>query len=274
MLFRILFLLVLASTSINTHALEDGTRAIGLGRSYNAVADENAAIELNPGGIAQVKQYEISSDYIFSKNLSQWRFAILDSISSPMALGISYSAASFKEPAEYPEFNAIVKEISAATVAVGGGSDYFYAGANAQYHFTKNSSSNYYWTYSAGAILKPMAEILNLSFTIYNFATAGTGSNDVRRKWSAGASTNFWYLLLSAEWSKTEELNDLWGFGVHGFIQDQLALTGGYFRGKVAEEEGLSAGIAWRNSKIKIAYSYQKRFKEELHAFSISLLPI
>jgi len=248
-----------------------------MGNAFNAVADDNSAIELNPGGLAQVKHYEIDVNYQFSDQFQQWRFAVLDSISSPMAMGISYSQISFNDGAISPSFPELgVSSLTRAhstTIAIGGGSDYLFLGANAAYQLIKDSPGDYFWTFSAGAILKPVSEFLNLSFTIHNFATAGSDRHDVKNRLTAGTSTFFQYLRASAEWSKLDDLSDHWAFGLEGFLPQQVSLRSGYFRGKTANEEGYGIGVSWQIQQLILNYSFQKRYEEKINSFSVSIYP-
>ncbi len=268
-------LLLIFSMLSYSYALEPGVKTIGLGNAYNAVADDDSAIELNPGGMAQVKHYEIDANYLFSEHFQQWRFSVLDSVSSPFAMGLSYSQINFKDEREHPAFEELgVSSLSRAqktTIAVGSGSDYFFAGVNASYQKIKETPGDYFWTFSAGTIIKPLPQLLNLSFTIYNFATAGADNHSVKQKWSAGAGTFVQYMLVSFEWSKTEDRDDRWALGIEGYLPQEIVLRSGYFRGRSAEEEGWSAGLSWRVQQLALNYSFQKRYNYELNSISISI---
>lgn len=272
---RFALVLILTFLVTNLQGLEPGVKPIGLGNAYNAVADDNSAIELNPGGLAQVKKYEIDANYLFSDEFHQWRFAVLDSVSSPLAMGLSYSQIKFNSDAINPAFKELgVTSLARAhttTIALGGGSDYFFAGLNASYYQIKDTPRDYFWTFSGGAVIKPVPGLLNLSFTLYNFSTAGADNHGISRKWSAGASTYFKYILAVFEWSKMEGTNERWAFGIEGYLPRQISIRSGYFMGKKAEEEGYSAGISWRVQQISLNYSYQKRFEEKLNSISMSI---
>lgn len=269
-----IFLLILLAIS-NLNALEPGVRPIGLGNAYNAVADDNSAIELNPGGLAQVKHYEIDVNYLFSDYSQQWRFAVLDSVSSSLAMGLSYDQINFKEGAQNLAFGELgVPSLNRAqdtTIALGSGSDYLFAGVNASYQKIKETPRDYFWTFSAGTIIKPVPQLLNLSFTIYNFATAGADNHRLKQRWSAGASTFVQYILASVEWSKMKESNDLWSVGIEGYLPRQIVLRSGYFRGKTAQEEGYGAGLSWRVQQLALNYSFQKRYNDKVNSVSISI---
>ncbi len=269
-----IFFLILFVIS-NLNALEPGPKPLGLGNAYNAVADDNSAIELNPGGMAQVKRYEIDVNYLFSDYSQQWRFAVLDSVSSSLAMGLSYSQINFKEDAQNPAFGELgVSSLTRAQdtiIALAGGSDYLFAGVNAAYQKINERPGDYFWTFSAGAIIKPVPQLLNLSFTIYNFATAGADNHEVLRRWSAGASTFLQYILASVEWSKMEASGDIWSFGIEGFLPQQVSIRSGYFRGKSSLEEGYGVGIAWRIQQIGLNYSFQKRYSDKLNSISLSI---
>jgi hypothetical protein len=277
MRFVFFALILIAVISFNSIALEPGVKTIGLGNAYNAVADDNSAIELNPGGLAQVKHYEIDVNYLFSDYSQQWRFSVLDSVSSSIAMGLAYSQIQFKDDAEHPFFAEVgVPSLSRAqntTIAMGSGSDYLYAGVNASYQKIKENPRDYFWTFSAGAILKPVPQLLNLSFTIYNFATAGADNHSVKQKLSAGASTFVQYVLASVEWSRLKEpdANDIWSFGIEGYLPQQIVLRSGYFRGKTAQEEGYGAGLSWRVQQLALNYSFQKRHNDKLNSISVSI---
>lgn len=272
---RFVLILFILSLISNLNALEPGVKPIALGNAYNAVADDNSAIELNPGGMAQVKLYEIDVNYLLSDYSQQWRFAVLDSLTSSLAMGLSYSQISFKEGVQNPSFDELgVQSLTRAqdtTIALGSGSDYLYAGVNASYQKIKETPRDYFWTFSAGAILKPVPQLLNLSFTIHNFATAGVDNHEVLRGWTAGASTFLQYILASVAWSKMENSNDLWSFGIEGFLPQQVTLRSGYFRGKSSEEEGYGLGISWKVENFSLNYSFQKRYNDKLHSISISI---
>lgn len=273
MYYFVIFLFLILSTA--GYCLEPGVKAIGLTGAYNAIADDNSAIELNPGGIAQVKHYEIDINYLTSDLSTQWRFAVLDSVSSPLAMGLSYSQIEYKEnaePLEIREFGASsLTRAQRTTIAVGSGSDYFFAGINAEYNKIQDNPKDYFWTFAGGAIVKPVPQLLNLSFTLHNFATAGSDNHSVLRKWSAGISTYLNYLLASASWSKMEDSVDLWSFGVEGYLPQQIAIRSGYFRGKAAKDEGYAFGISWRIQQLGLNYSYQKRYNDKLHSISLSI---
>ncbi len=268
-------LLLIFLTLPYSYALEPGVKTIGLGNAYNAVADDNSAIELNPGGMSQVKHYEIDVNYLFSDYSRQWRFSVLDSVSSPLAMGLSFSQISFKDVAQHSAFGELgVSSLTRSqkiTIAIGSGSDYFFAGVNASYQKIKETPGDYFWTFSAGAIIKPVSQLLNLSFTIYNFATAGADNHSVKQKWSAGAASFVQYILASFEWSKIENSDDLWSIGIEGYLPQQIVLRSGYFRGKRAHEEGWGAGFSWRVQQIALNYSFQKRYSDKLNSISLSI---
>lgn len=273
MRFGLLFLIVFLIS--NLYALEPGVKTIGLGNAYNAVADDNSAIELNPGGLPQLKHYEIDVNYLFSDYSQQWRFAVLDSISSPLAMGLAYSQASFKAEAQNSAFGELgVTSLSRAqntTIALGSGSNYLFAGINASYQKIKETPRDYFWTFSAGAIIKPVPQLLNLSFTIYNFATAGADNHFVSQKLSAGASTFLQYVLASFEWSKIKDSNDIYSFGIEGYLPQQIVIRSGYFRGKTSKEEGYGVGLSWRVEQLALNYSFQKRYSDKLNSISLSI---
>jgi len=273
-IMRSVFLMIVFLIS-NLHALEPGIKSIGLGNAYNAVADDNSAIELNPGGMAQVKHYEIDVNYLISDYSQQWRFAVLDSVSSSLAMGLVYSQISFKDGAQNPAFGEIgvlsLNRAQDTTIALGSGSDYLFAGVNASYQKIKETPRDYFWTFSAGTIIKPVPQLLNLSFTIYNFATAGADNHTIRQRWSAGASTFVQYILASVEWSKMKDSNDIWSVGIEGYLPQQIILRSGYFRGKTAQEEGYGAGISWRVQQLALNYSFQKRHNDKLNSISVSI---
>jgi len=70
-----------------------GTRALGMGDAFRAVASSNEAIYLNPAGMALSSKYEIDLAYAFDRgdSLSRFNGSIVDSKTTRLATGLAYT---------------------------------------------------------------------------------------------------------------------------------------------------------------------------------------
>lgn len=70
-----------------------GTRGLGLGESYRAIATGNDAIYMNPAGITQIPRYAAEAHYNFNLYDEQHQFdvSILDSKTAAFAAGLAYT---------------------------------------------------------------------------------------------------------------------------------------------------------------------------------------
>lgn len=79
----------------NAYLLSDmaGARSVAMGDAFRAVGTSNDAISEDPAALAQGQHYEIDGffGYAFSAPASYWNASILDSSTTPVAVGVSYT---------------------------------------------------------------------------------------------------------------------------------------------------------------------------------------
>jgi hypothetical protein len=79
----------------NAYVLTDmaGARSVAMGDAFRAVGTSNDAISEDPAALAQGQHYEVDGffGYAFSSPASYWNASILDSSTTPVAVGVSYT---------------------------------------------------------------------------------------------------------------------------------------------------------------------------------------
>ena len=229
-----------------------------MGGAFGSLANDNAAIIVNPAGISATKRYGAEVGYLYTNPYSGSRldFSTVDSTTSQVGAGFGYYRDTYKVSSQTVQRNTYALALSMGepgllSAGVTGRMDLFSQGLSGQ-----SESLGY------GLIFSPGVSFLNLSIAGLNLTRIrGTRQQLSPRLIDTGISMFLHGILTIAfDAVKNLDVNTTNNIDYHAggelVIVNQIAFRGGYAWENAENTKTFSGGIAWKAPRFTIAYSY------------------
>lgn len=265
-----------------------GSRVLGLGGAFTAIANDANAVFVNPAGLLQLKGgfmdmgYNVSSDENFYSGHASF------ANSSPQdneagGLGFYTSGNGIPPHGKDRQFIVLI------SLAQPYGKN-FYFGGSAKYIKNTNkfmdttdiiqSTKGSAYSFDLGMFFK-LHEFVSLGIAGYDLGKPGISTNP--RKVTAGLGLNFGRVVnigfdIDHFGQKDARRPDCHA-GIDFLVQQNMSLQVGYYTDRLDDSESVTGGVKWqarkdRNDYINYAYSEELREgldlkTEKLHSISI-----
>ncbi len=251
----------------------------GMGGAFGSIANDNAAIIMNPAGISATKRYGAETGYLYTSPYSGSRldFSAVDSTTSEVGAGFGYYRDTYQLPSEeYVQRNTYAFALSAGepgivSFGMTGRMDLFTRGLSGQ-----AESLGY------GLIFSPGVSFLNISIAGLNLTRIrGTREQLPPRLIDAGISMLLHGVFTMAfDAVKNLEVDSKYSVDYHAggelVIVNQIAFRGGYAWEQAENTKTYSGGIAWKAPRFTLAYTYVgnvENQKDSTQLVSFTLYP-
>ncbi len=230
----------------------------GMGGAFGSIANDNAAIIVNPAGISATKRYGTETGYLFTNPYSGSRldFSAVDSTTSEVGAGFGYYHDIYKLASDYVQRNTYAMALSAGEPGV------LSVGVTGRMDLLSGALSGQAESLGYGLIFSPGVSFLNLSIAGLNLTRIrGTRDQLPPRLIDTGISMILHGVLTIAfDAVKNLEVASKNSIDYHAggelvFVQ-QIALRGGYAWETAENTKTFSGGIAWKAPRFTLAYTY------------------
>ena len=256
----------------------EGSKALGMGGAYSAIATGPDTIRINPAGIGISKVYLIKAGYrLTNDDTKTYNLSILDYKTSSTPLGISYT----RQEAGDEEINYGVLSISNSGSSTLIGLSIKYFEGTLYFEDTLTLINKTAFSYDIGLLMRPSDE-LNISLVGKNLEK--TGLDFVHKTYTAGAAYKISpELTIAADYTQDQDLdadNTISAIGVEYILSSAFSIRGGYNRGEynrdeISDADYYSAGLSIFDLTGYLEYGYRWNKEDEnnnIHSVSISLL--
>lgn len=262
--------------------LSIGPRAVAMGESFVAVADDVSAVNWNPAGLAQIKSWEVTAMHAF-----WFQDIFLDHIGAAMPVGLGVAGASLvflnqgtllrSEAGDSPDspdrgsfsasdtaFTGAYSLMVASSMSVGGGLKLFSE--------VLDGNASLGWAVDLGFLYHAPLPGLQLAACIQNLGPATRVSEDYFRlplNFKAGVSYRLLPNLLAAlDYNQLLEQEGKISLGFEYLYAALLALRAGYrYQGAIDNSQyyegygnntlsGVSAGVGLRYAHFCLDYAF------------------
>lgn len=262
-MFQLLLLALLITPSTSQGAEMEGSRVLGMGGAYSAIATGPDTIRNNPAGIGMNKVYLMKAAYRLGNDETKtYNLSILDFKTSSSPLGISYTREEIGE--EERNYGILSFSNSGSSTLIGLSIKYF--------EDTLLDKTAY--SYDIGLLMRPSND-LNISLVGKNLEK--TDLNFVHETYTAGAAYKITSeLTLSADYSQyisLDEDNTISAIGIQYVLNSALSIRGGYNEDEISIADYYSAGISIfdRTGHLEYGYRWNKNDKDDnIHSVSLS----
>ena len=255
-LTAILFFIIL--TPFNAAAFYfGGEKPLGLAGAYTALADDTGAIFMNPAGLAQTRTYLFDFNYETDKMADSklYGISILDSITSPMSMGLAYYKMG-REDAVLSDGEEVIalaiSEMYTPNFFVGLGAKYIEQKGPSKHDYTGDVGILYYFNpkVSLGLVGKNLI---------------GTDFNEVHKMYTGGLAYRTGVGLgLSFDLTKDADTitqkDTIYSFGAELLTPEGVIIRGGYMSDKITDKDFYSFNINYSTPNYSLGYSV---FKDE-----------
>lgn len=234
----------------------------GMGGAFGAVADDNSAIILNPAGISVNKRYGTDIGYLYGNSGTEHRLdlSVVDSITSPLGVGIAYYRDSYNQLLN-KSLQKIQRTTYAFAMSMGKPGVLSFGITGRRDHFTQGISGESE-TLGYGIIFSPGLPFLNLSIAGLNLTRIkGSPEQLPPRLIDAGISLLL-HGILTVAFDAVKNLDIKTGknidyhAGGQVLLVHQIAVRAGYAWQETMHDKSYAAGIAWYAPRFKLAYTY------------------
>ncbi|AKU91784.1 hypothetical protein [Vulgatibacter incomptus] len=236
-----------------------GTRALGMGDAFIAVASSNEAIYFNLAGLAQAHKYEIDLVYAFDpgNDLSRINGSIVDSKSTRLATGLAYTH--LKGDAAQGEVSGSIAHLGfgvplASRVAFGFGIKYL--------GFSDPRHANAV-TGDLGLLIRPV-DFISIGGAAYN--VIDIDSPEAPRKLGAGIAvgtdTSF-RLAFDTVWDVSQaDTGIAWHAGGEYLFDDFMPIRAGFKRLEREDRNYVSGGFGFISDRAGIEFAYVQSLRK------------
>lgn len=273
---------------------QSSARGSGLARAFSALADDPSAVRINPAGIGQVPYYGVDvlyqSNEALSNRYNQYTVSFVDSKTSELAAGVSYSVVSDNafgfignEFDEAPPFSYAV--IALADTSIEG----FDFGMSFQWLRTDKPVTTHAhqdFEITVGGII-PFDDLMGLRIGVVGRNLIGSdrvrladGISYIRplpREFELAGSLVPWEFLRFAgafkfDYSSRDDKS--LGFGIAGEVEpyDELRVRMGYRRDAPTEDYYLTGGAGFEGKEGALIYGYEYNLSLKTSQHTVQLL--
>lgn len=257
--------IIFCSPSISSGQDIEGARVLGLGSAFTAIADDTAAVRMNPAGIALNKVYIFSlSSTKIKDGASAYNATIVDYQTTEMPVGISYTRETIADI--QMDYGIISFAERHGNLLIGISGKYF-----AQESNTKEKD----YSYDVGVLIKG-SNNLSIGFVAKNLEK--TKFSFVHKEYTAGISfspkNSF---KLSYDYTKDNDAIDkdyISAAGIEVALRKDVTIRGGYIDNSISSTEYYSTGLTLASPTMKLEYGYRwnkNKKSDNRQAFSIQM---
>jgi hypothetical protein len=243
-----------------------GARSIAMGDAFRAVGTSNDAIAENPAALAMAKRYELSGLFALASGApaTYWNASVVDAVTVPTALGISYEHLASSVTGTSPSNQRISGSTTRMAIAYPL-SDILFIGAGLgwyTYSYTANpdrppAKLTNSATPDVGLVLKP-AEII--TFAAVGYHLIDVGSPVLLPRQLAGAlaigSDQTFHLSFDAVVNLTATHRPIdYHLGGEYLLSQLLALRAGWMFEGIPKANFLSGGIGLIISSVGLDFA-------------------
>ncbi|MHB1844540.1 MAG: hypothetical protein ACYCWW_06865 [Deltaproteobacteria bacterium] len=233
-----------------------GPRSIAMGDAFRAVGTSNDAIVLNPAALAITQRYEIDGffGYAFSAPATYWNASIVDSTSTPVATGVSYTHLASGTTDE--RFSGSVLRLA---FAVPLSEDIFIGLSGKWLNFGLADHADSI-TGDAALVIKPL-EMLTLAAVGYNLIDVQSvlAPREVALAGAFGTDTSYNIAADIAANLSTPNLVFDYHLGGEYLLAGLLALRGGWMYDGLLDSHFLSGGVGLVTPGIGVDFAYRQQ---------------
>lgn len=260
-----------------------GTRPLGMGGAYAAVADDADAMEYNPAGFTQKRYFGINFNYQRIELLDRdddklikdrWHIALYDSKTSKyFGAGVSFTSDGF--PNDTIKNNENYQALLSVSFP---GGDFMFVGLSGKYiRFDKDDPQTEAGNLDVGLLFAPTT-FLHIGLTGRNLIPQDHPEL-LPSELAAGISSSlygFVTLAFDTTWSWDMPEGNQWNFhlGAEGLIAGMINIRGGYIFDEYRERDFYTVGLGYLNETGSIAYTFKhnpEKLQEYTHAIQLML---
>ncbi len=265
-----IFLFKPAFGGLNSQAV--GVKPLGMGGAFRAVADDNSALNFNPGGITQSIKYSIEALYYWS-DLSEeipkkiYHISIVDTKTSKIGGGFSFTREKLSQGGRKDSYIIALAEQYRP---------YLHIGISGKYLRLKGTDNDSFFTSDLGFIIKPWKQYLSAAVVGYNLIA--TDHEEAYPQLGLGLAaypSNDITLAADAvkDWDNNGKANFRYYFGGEVFMRGRLGLRGGYSGDRHSAGNYYSLGLGWYAPRVTINYGFRHGIGNlDLKAQSVSFI--
>ncbi len=249
-----------------------GVKPLGMGGAFRAVADDNSALNFNPGGLTQSIKYSVEALYYWSELSEEfpkktYHISIVDTKTSGIGGGFSFTREKLSQGGRKDSFIVALAEQYRS---------YLHIGISAKYFRLEGTDNDSFFAGDIGIIIKPWQQYLSVGIVSHNLFA--TGSEDTYPQLGLGLATHLSNAItLAADTIKDLDSNGKanfqYNFGGEVLMREQLGLRGGYSRDQHSAGNYYSLGLGWYAPRLTINYGFQQGLGDlNLRAQSVSFI--
>ena len=258
----VLFLVVISFFCIPVYSdsliLFPSPKAAAMGDAFGAVANDDSAIIINPAGMNMKTRYGANADYLYNMKQPEHRldFSILDSVTSPVGVGIGYYMDSYR-------LSSVDIHRNTYMAALGMGEPGIVSfGMNYRQDIFTSGIKGSSYTLGYGIIFSPDLPFLQLSIAGLNLTRINGTSQFLPPRLIDGGISFLLNGIFTLSFDAVKDLdirtknNMDYHAGGEVLIENQIAIRGGYIWQNTANSKNYSLGIGWDIPRFSLDYSF------------------